>query len=86
MCQIWYDYINKQKSCGPNTKPYQIPYTVDLEVKGQHHIRIINATHSLMVIDPYGKYGKPILKQKKLQAGRKDMSKKKLWADTNLHR
>ena len=21
MCQIWYDYVNRQKSCGLNTKP-----------------------------------------------------------------
>ena len=38
------------------------------------------ATHPVMVIDPCAKYGKPMSKQKKLQAGHKDMSKKKLWA------
>ena len=54
MCQIWYDYVNRKKRCGPNTKPYKF----DLELK----VNIIsgsgiNATHSLMVIDPSAMYG-----------------------------
>ena len=34
--------VNRQKSCGPNTKPCQKLYKFDLEFKGQHHIRIMN--------------------------------------------
>ena len=60
MCQIWYDYVNRQKSCGLITKPFQKPYKFDLEGKDKHPIQII---YSLMVITPCAKYGMLISKQ-----------------------
>ena len=60
MCQIWYDYVNRQKSCGLNTKLCQKPNKFDLEVKGKHRIWII---YSLMVIDPCATHGMLISKQ-----------------------
>ena len=43
-------------------------YNIDLEVKGQHPIWIMNVrdTHRLMVIHPCAKYGKPMSNQKKV--------------------
>ena len=46
LCQIWYEFVKGQKSCGPNTKLCQKPYKFDLEVKGQHCIRIMNVCHT----------------------------------------
>ena len=60
MCQIWYDYVKGQKSCGPNTKPCQNPYKIDLEVKGQCCIGIINISNTS---DPCAKYDMPMSKQ-----------------------
>ena len=41
-CKTYYDYVNGQKSYGPNTKPCNKPDEFDLEVKDQRHIRIMN--------------------------------------------
>ena len=42
-------------------------YKFDLEVKGHHRIGITNVRdHSLMVIHPCAKYGKPMSIQKKV--------------------
>ena len=34
MCQIWYDFVKRNESCGPNTKPWLTkPCKFDMEVK-----------------------------------------------------
>ena len=41
-CQTKYDYVKGQKSLVLNTKQCHKPYKFDLEVKGEHRIRVIN--------------------------------------------
>ena len=41
-CQTKYDYVKGQKSLVLNTKPFHKPYKIDLEVKVQGCIRIMN--------------------------------------------
>ena len=41
-CQTKYNYVKGQKSLGLNIKSCHKPYIFDPEVKGQHHIRIMN--------------------------------------------
>ena len=53
MYQIWYDFVKRQESCGPNTKPCQNPYKFDMGSKGQCRIGI-------MEIDPCAKYDMPV--------------------------
>ena len=52
MCQIWFDFVKEEKSCGLYTKPYQKLYKFDLQVK----VNVVSgswmyATHCLMVIE-----------------------------------
>ena len=49
------------------------PYSFYLKVKDRRHIGNVNTTRRLMVMQPYAKYGMPLLKQKsKLQTAQTD--------------
>ena len=45
-CQTKYDYVKGEKSWGLNTKPCHKPYKLNLQVKGQCRIRIMNVLNT----------------------------------------
>ena len=53
MCQIWQANVNPNKSFGPDTKTCQKPYKIDVEVKVQGRIWIMNVRDTSSHGDTY---------------------------------
>ena len=67
MCQIWYANATANRSYKSDIKTWQRP--INLTLKSKVNIESgtwMYATHSLMVIHPCAKYGKPMSNQKKV--------------------